>query len=415
MKVLKCVLATAIIMGPAASGAETLEDAFKNGTFGGELRFVYTGGSDSNVPETMPVGNANVGSMGAEVNYETDAFHGFKMGLGAQAALDLEFHDEDGSSEDDARNSVTAAHLHNAYLQYGFSHSDIKVGRQTIKLPMMMNSSAFALEDYFEAAVVTLGEIPNTTIKLIYVNKWKKRYGSDSSGSFVQEDVHYDDGLYSLYFKNKSIEGLSLDGQYITTDDDDNNGDPPVFSNGAYDQYYVRGDYKLPTDHPLFLGLTYGGAEYDSTDSDTDFYGIKLGTVLAGTRFDLAYTTVDDEASFPGTLGHVPDAILYTAMLTNQSMFAGVEGYSLQVIPNFGLEELSTRFKVAYYSQSDEGVTNSQMDLDGATEFNIDIKYSLDSILKGLGTRLWAGYGQYDQDVDEDNLLYGRFYLTYTF
>ena len=418
MKLIKLSLVAIMTIGTMAYAGDSIGESFKNGKFNGEFRFVYTGGSDSDAAGTFPAGNANVGSIAVEMNYVTDDYNGFKLGLGFQAGHDLEFHDEDGSSEDDARNSVSASHLHNIFLQYSFLKSNLKVGRQTIKLPMLMNSGAFALEDSFDAAVLTINEIPSTTLKLIYIQEWNKRYGSDASASPVQQDVHYSDGLYSLYVKNKSIENLTIDAQYITTNEKDTNGDAPILVKGGYDQFFVRSNYKLPISFPLSLGLTYGGVSYDApTQDDTSFYGLKLGTAFSGVKLDFAYTSMNDDNNFPGTLGHVPDTIFYTSMLTNQSLFAGVDAYSLQAIYNFGVKKLSTRFKIAHFTQSDEGMSNSPVygKLDGADEFNVDIRYAFSGALKGVGTRLWAGYGQYDEDVAENDFTYARFYLKYNF
>ncbi|NCC55832.1 MAG: major outer membrane protein, partial [Erysipelotrichia bacterium] len=274
MKLVKLSLAALITLGSMAQAADTLADAFKNGKATGELRFVYTAGSESDAADqTNPVNNVNVGSVAAELKYVTDSLYGFKLGMAFQSAHDLGFHENDNTSsglaqiasEDDERNSVSTTLLSEAYIQYNFSKSNIMIGRQKIKTPLIMTSSAFALEDSFDAAVITVNEIPDTMIKLMYIQDWQMRYGSDARNTPTQKDDHLKDGIYSLFFVNKSIKGLKVDGQYMTTNEDARFYDAPVFiGEGGYDEYYLQAEYKLPISFPLSLAMTYAGADYDT-------------------------------------------------------------------------------------------------------------------------------------------------------
>ena len=423
MKLVKLSLVGILALGSCVYASDNLAEAFKNGKTMGSLRFVYTTGSDTDAAtQTRPVDNANVGSVAVELRYTTDNFYGFKLGLGAQSAHDLGFHDKDagdGGVEDDERNSVSTTLLSEAYIQYSFLKSDIKVGRQKIKTPLIMSSSAFALEDSFDAIVLSMNELPDTFVKLIYVQEWQMRYGSDARNTPTQKDMHFKKGLYSLFFKNQSIKDLTLDGQYLTTNEEEKIWDAPVFvPAGGYDQYYLQAKYKLPLDFPLFVAMTYAKANYENptvaSNDDATLYGFKISSEVSGVKLDAAYTTMDEEANFPGTFGHVPDAVVYTDMLTNNAIFAGIDAYSLGASYGFGVAGLNTSLKYAHYDQSAEGITNAGMDLDDADEVNIDIKYAFSGALKGLSTRLWAGYGTYDVS-GEDDFTYARFYLAYNF
>ena len=428
MKLIRLSMVAVAMLGLSSClyAADTLEDAFKNGKVKGDLRFVYTGGSQTDaIAQAAPVNNANVGSIAAELRYVTDSFYGFKLGFGFQSAHDLGFQKRDAlsavdyKSEDDARNSVSATLLSEAHIQYAFSKSDITIGRQKIKTPLIMTSTAFALEDSFDAAVVTIGEIPQTMIKLFYIQDWRMRYGNDASPSPTQQDEHFEKRMYSVFFKNNSITGLTLDGQYLTTNEKKKIWDAPVFVNaGGYDEYYIQADYKLPVSFPISLAMTYAGAHYDNptiAGKDTaTLYGFKVATELSGVKLNIAYTTVDEEANFPGTFGHVPDVVAYTDMLTNNAIFAGVDAYSIEAIYGFGIPGFSSGMKFAHYTQSDEGIKNASMNLDDADEVNIDLTYAFSGALKGLSTRLWAGYGTYDVS-GEDDFIYARWYLSYKF
>lgn len=308
-----------------------------------------------------------------------------------------------------------------------------------------MTSTAFALEDSFDAAVLTLNEIPDTMVKLMYIQDWRMRYGGDARKNAAgvitatQADEHYKDGVYSIFFKNTSIKGLTVDGQYLKTNEDAMFYDAPVFvAPGGYDEYYIQAEYKLPINFPLSFAIMYAGADYDTGvkaapvpsstvptlgGDEARLYGFKVSTEVSGVKLNLAYTTMDDKANFPGTLGHVPDVIAYTDMLTNNAIFSGVDAYSIEAIYGFGIPGFEAGLKYAHYDQSAEGIVKSgNMNLDGADEINIDLKYAFSGALKGFHTRLWAGYGTYDHPVGsptgstkDDDFLYGRFYLNYKF
>lgn len=418
MKAMKLSLAAIMATGTMVYAADSLEDAFKNGKFSGAFKFVYASGTDSDAAALKPndpANNSNVGSVAVEMKYLTDDFYGFKLGLGFQSGHDLKIHKE-GTTEDDSRNSVSASHLHNLYVQYSFSKSNIMVGRQGIKLPLLMSSAAWPLEDYFTGAVLTVNEIPDTMLKLGYIKEWNKRYGSDSNGGIVQEDLHFKKPLYTVFVKNTSLKGVTFEGQYLTTNEKTNNGDAPVMTAGGFDQYYARADYKLPIEAPLTVGVLWGGADFDAPGKkDASFYGFRAMTTLADVALKAAYTSVDKDADFPSTLGHVPDAVLDTSMLVNNAIFAGVDAISLEASHNFGIKALRSALKVGHFKQSTEGKANSGTKLGKATEVNVDVNYAFDGLLKGFSTRVWAGYAKYDDNVDKDDFTYAKWYVTYRF
>ena len=87
-----------------------------------------------------------------------------------------------------------------------------------------------------------------------------------------------------------------------------------LFPAGGYDQYYLQAKYKLPLDFPLFVAMTYAKAHYENptvaSNDDATLYGFKISSEVSGVKLDAAYTTMDEEANFPGTFGHVPDAVV---------------------------------------------------------------------------------------------------------
>lgn len=448
MKLVTLSLAAILGLSTVAFAADTLADAFKNGKFDGQFMLASSLGNSVDTGATGATGtnNKKTASVGMHLNYNTDDFYGFKLGLGFQTAHDLGLHEKDatythGTSEDEIYNTVSSTNLHQAFLQYSLMKSTIIVGRQEIHTPLILNGQFFPLVDSFDAATVTSADIPNTVVTLMYIKNWNKMFGSDADTSGVlstieQKDYHFEHPLYSIFFRNTSLPGLALDGQYLTTNQEGNNGDFPMNQINGYDQYYIRADYKLPIAYPVNVGAMYGGANFDTTtvafmppplspnyNDSTSFYGFKLGTEVSGVKLAAAYTKMSDDADYPATFGHVPDALLYsyTSMLINFADYAGMEAMSLQADYNFGIPGLKAMAKYGHFDQSSKGAQNSikASNFGTSDEVNLDVSYAPSGSLKGFGVRAWLGYATYDNYVAAndggDYNAYGRFYLTYKF
>lgn len=105
-------------------------------------------------------------------------------------------------------------------------------------------------------------------------------------------------------------------------------------------------------------------------------------------------------------------------MLINNAIHAGVDAVSLTTDLDFGFENLDrARIKLAHFDQSDKGIENSATDLGETDEINIDLKYKFTSgLLEKLTLRMYAGYAKYDlTGIEDDDVVYGRFYVTYKF
>lgn len=422
MKLSKCVAMCLLGSASVMMGAESLQEALKNGTISSEAKFMYLRGTGINNADSGAFGGVNDkknASIGLNLNYDSGSFYGFKFGAGFEGSHDFDIQDE---GQDDSRNSISGANLYRLYLQYDIYKSSIKYGRQQIHTPLLLNSSVFPMQDSFTGLSVTTNAIPDTRVQLYYLKDWDKRYGNDAAeGSVVQEDTHYTSPLLSAYIKNKSIDGLTLDGQYLTTGENAMSGDAPVFvqTSKGYSTYYIRGNYDI---NDMFsVGAIFGGASYEAKgQDDTNFYGANFQTRFSNiATVDLSYTSINEDNDFVGTLGHAPDVMMYTSGLIVSSLFAGTDNYSLGVkLNDFGIPGFSAKLKGLYHTQSDKGIENSIATtghgVDGVKEIDLDLNYKFSGALKGLSTRIYCGYADGDMDGDND-IYYGRFYLIYKF
>lgn len=413
-----CMLLLASTTVSMSINANTLEEALTNGKVNGELRSFTILGSKSDAPESNILDNSKASALGFQLNYETADFNGFKVQVGFQTAHDFEIGDANGApteSEDEPRATAEGTNLYLANISYSKGNTNIKAGRQLIATPLMIGSNTHPLRDSFYGLSVLNKDLPQTEVRFFAIKEWYQRYTAEKGNSAA---THFDGMLYSLYAKNKSITGLTLEGQYLTVDNDDNSTtkDAPVIVKDKYSTYFGSFDYKLPISFPLSLGALYAGASFDDPKEDNSkFYGVKLGTKLPFLGIvKLAYTSVSDDNDFPGAMGHVPNFFRYNGgQMYTDNIYAGIDSKSILIIPNFGISKLKTLFSYAKYSQSDAGIAKSGHSLDGASEIQADIRYAF---TKALSVRLQSALIDYnDKKVNDDKLAISRIYLNYKF
>ena len=392
--------------------AETLQGALKNGAVNGELKYMYVDANDTDVKLAKGIDDKTSHASSIHLNYLSGDFYGFTAGVSFEGSHDF----TSNSDTPEPRLGFSDTLLSQIYLDYKFDKTDVKVGRQYIATPLIKNTRGWAMYDSFDGVVVTSKYFADTVLMAMYIKDW------NTSWSNI-EDVHFEDPVMSFYASNKSIKGLKLMGQFMTTDNEGNNGDIPAKTIDGYETYFAQGDYKLPVKFPVTVSLQAGGASFDrDAEDDSNFYGLKLATKVSGIKLAVAYTSVAEDNDFAGTLGHVCNP-MFNHMLINSSLFAGLETLSLSAGYDFskiGIKGLNVRMMMASFSQSDDGMDNSVRNMDGAQEIDLDVKYAFSGALKGLSARIWAGYADHDLDVDninsgENEIEYVRFFVNYKF
>ncbi|QUN06242.1 hypothetical protein KDN34_01865 [Shewanella yunxiaonensis] len=409
----------------ATAQADTsFREALQSGKVDGEVRNVVTQSSYTDAKaEAGPLNNNNTGSSALRVNYQTAAWNGLTFAVGFQSGIDWGLQDKStGSSvtggEDETRNTITSTGLIQGYVNYDFdkaiTNTSIRVGRQNIVSPLLMNSSAWPMKDAFDAVVFTNKDLPQTEVRFMYVTRWLMRYGDDSNGSVTQTDKRYDNPVWSVYLMNKSITGLDIELQWLDNNNNTPVGDPPTaaVTADAYKTGFAGIDYKLPN-LPLTLSAKYMTAQYD-TLKDSGAWGVQAKSKLDKFSLKAAYTKIDDANNFPGTLGHVPQFRSYSDTITDD-IFAGLGTTSFTVGYDFGIEGFKPQVTYAMWNQSDEGMAASGKHYDGGSELNLDLSYKFAAV-PGLMTRLQLGLMNYDRsDVEDNDMTYMKLMVNYSF
>lgn len=250
------VIASLLLSAPLF--ADTLSDAFQNSKVNGEIKAAYV---DSNF---LGATDSDISAVGGKVGIVTGNFYGLKAGATFQASHVIS---DDITSVGNTRVdnfNASGAVMSEAYLEYTLSNTSLKVGRQFIQTPLLSSgiegkSSESIIKDSFEAYVLTNTDLPNTTLVAGYVNKYQAP--TDSNGN-EGEFTDVEDGAYTIYLKNNSIENLTLQAQYL-----DVNGTTAA---NDKDALYFQADYQLgaQTLSAQYLNSSNGTA-------DGELFGLK--------------------------------------------------------------------------------------------------------------------------------------------
>lgn len=184
--------------------ATTFKEAFAKGEFYGRVRmnyfkYVYDGDAVHD-----PTGFA----LGGSLIYKTAPLHGLSGTAGLYTAQNLGLLDDDDAlygrtgkdtfsrydrMQDGDWNMTVLAQ---AYLQYDFHKTDIKVGRQKFESFLTASNDTKMIPLTFEGCTLVSKDVPATTITLGYLTKEKLRDHTE-----FHDVITYDDGKGNTYSK----------------------------------------------------------------------------------------------------------------------------------------------------------------------------------------------------------------------
>ena len=366
--------------------------------------------------------------MGGYIGYKTPTFNGFSAVIAAYGTYGFDIHDEDadvlGTSSYDPSLYGDAfdnyAFIGQAYINYAFGNTNIKVGRQRLDTPLAGADDARMLPNLFEAAVVSNTDIQDTTLILAHVTKesvgtFGNVYGAPSalslqsgyglgykegtSGEFADMGVialgegTNTDGVTAGAVIYKGIEGLNLQAW-------------DYYAHDILNAIYLQADYKLSA---VKLSAQYinesdvGDALAGSVDSN--YWAVKAGTSFGGLSGYVAYsqTADSDNASMNGGIltpwGGMP--AFTQGMVTRHMFFSDTNAWKAAATYKFA--DLGIKAS-AYYVEFDVGQSNTYKAGQAwtATESGFDIQYDVAAV-KGLNLRLRANFPRdFAQGLDWD-------------
>ena len=372
--------------------ADSLVEAFSNGKVKGDIKSYY-------FDENYDSANASDNSIwvnGGSLNYVTDSFMGLKLGTTFQTA-------HVGSIDDDTSKQAktmdgSGSVLSEAYLQYKYSNTELKGGRQFISLPLINGSGSRLIKESFEGYFLSNTDIPNTLVSLGKVTKYQTRTDSVTSqtnaASFSNTDVNAGDvggfnkigtdGAISLYIKNESIKNLTIQGHYVDFIDE-------------VQDLYVDATYKFGGDFKPFIAAQYYNSNYDlSTVEDSSLHGYKIGATFFTVDLHAAYTSTDDDGNVNRGIGEAATASFTSSTSTVGNYTAGTDSWQIGASKKFG--NLTTK---ATYTNSDSLLIKNDL-----KQTYLGAKYKFSGAFKNLAvsadyTIYEYGTGNESKDKDE--------------
>lgn len=299
------LLASIVLTNPLLANASTeLEEAIKNTKFTAEIKSQY---AYSNL---LGYDSADkMAGVGGNIGFLTGDFYGLKLGATLQAMGKI-YSDRKNDLFKDSLDANGLA-LSEAYVDYTLQNTNLKLGRQFIYTPLVSSaingkSSEVILKDAFEAYTITNSDLPDTTITAGFINRYQNSTDYNGHiGKFKKYDLTQD-GAYTVYLKNTSIENLKLQAQYLRVDGYDDNKDAVFF----------QADYNL-MGHILSAQYTFAKNRMMPSElEDSAVWGISatgpLGISNLGyaTAFTSSYKDGDSYAG----LGKGTNDTLFTAM-----------------------------------------------------------------------------------------------------
>ncbi|UTJ05579.1 OprD family outer membrane porin [Arcobacter roscoffensis] len=373
------LIATLAIFNTANAGS--LSEAFSNGKVSGELKsqFYQKESSDSKT--------VNIWTNGLNLSYITGDYNGLSSGFTFQgASVGTEDLDENPNAYD-ADQNVSGAVLSQAYIQYKMDNTTVKVGRQYLATPLIASSGSRIFKESFQAATLTNTDIKDTSISLMYVNKYQGRTdGKEGAPSFEK----LGDGVFSIYATNKSIENLSLVGQYVEAKD--------LVANNTKDVsiYYLNAEYDFDA---FKLGAQYYGSDDNgAANNDGNAYALKASTNINDLSLAASYSEVSKDGGVDAWhLGNGADYIYTWSWYAGSRYSADMKATKVEAGYKF-TEDLSANIMHISWKTSTSSTTKE-------TDFILDYNVSKDLSLRWL-------HGQLDNASNE---YQSRLYASYKF
>ncbi len=424
--VLLSAVATTMIMAggdvkpvePVVVAPVVEEESF--GTVSGQLRAFYIDRTYSGFLEN----NRNSLAFGGWIGYDTADWHGLTAGVKFYATEGAKLHDGPYSTASSdpslyGDNFENYGFIGEAYLNYKFGNTNIKVGRQKLNTPMAGADDARMLPNLFEAAVLSNSDIDGTTLILGHVSRmtvgtfanvyspgalalqggYGLGYKKGTNGNFenmgvIAVDGEETDGVTVGAVVYKGIEGLNL--QFWD-----------YYAHDLMNVLYLSADYGWNVSDGVkmkasaqYIGESDVGDKL-AGDVDSDFWAVKLGASAGALSGYIAYSqTGDSEGTMNGGIitpwGGVP---AYTqGMVTRHMFFSDTSTWKVAGVYKFN-EAFNVNVKaVAYYATFDVGETSTYAAGVESSEAGFDIIYKPASI-KGLNLRF---RGNFPSDFTEN-------------
>jgi len=337
-----------------AFAADSISEAFSNGTLKGALKSYYFAQSFDGATK-----DSSIWVNGGSLNYVTDSFNGLVLGATLQTSHVASIDDEDNKTKGtlDASGSV----LSESYVEYTYENTSIKGGRQFVTTPMIAGSGSRLIKESFEAYLIKNTDLPDTTIVAGLITKEQKR--TDNDGKVGEFNKIGNDGIQTVYVTNTSISNLAVKFQYADFVDDQVN-------------LYLDTKYDFG---PAYVSAQYLDTNYDDGSKESgSLFGLKVGTKISAVDLFAAYTSSDDKGDiFHGIGGGSFSQYTSTTKSSGEdALIADTDAW--QVGAGYTYKKLKMKARYSSFDRAQENEDLEEITLNFEYKFNKTLKAQLD-------------------------------------
>ncbi|WP_456369753.1 OprD family outer membrane porin [Thermodesulfatator atlanticus] len=397
--------------------AETIGEALKAGKVNGEFKLWYQ--TNDKEPNDLFDKENSFFDAGLRLSYASDSWKGASLKLSFYAVDDLIAYSNFANKSMIRPNAdETATWLGEAYINYAYQNTSLKLGRQNFKSPLV-NSDAWPIfPNNFQGITLQNKDLPQTNVVLGWFFKERRLKQEDF------KDFLGDDGVMFIGLVNKTIPHVAISAYYYKADlngEYDWQGKAYV---GYVDSFYadIKAKFVFP-ENSLNLSLAAQYLRVDPKESGydaTDAYGVKLGLAYQKKMgLLLAYASVDDgyfnAAKFSDNGIKTP---LYTATISGDGDIAGrpdTDSYKISAFVkpiagltatlSYGHYDCDNKWDTAVSNDNVATSTELVMKYTGFKDFTIFAAY-IHSDHHGVGA--WSG-------ANDDALNTFRVWVKYVF
>ena len=406
-KYLAVALLAAMSVPAMAQETTTIDNMFTNGSLTGQFRmFDFTRNFDG------PTKTNHDTTFGGIFKYRTAELNGIKFGASFAAANRMFVNEDRGvygllGREGGKHSNVNR--MQEYFVEGNWFNTDIKVGAQELRTPMMNPHDIRAIPRTFRGVSVVNNSIDNLKLTGLYI--------TDSMGWSDTNFVSVNQAVAAEYAR----QGVQVDI-----------ADKPVYALGAtykvptgsafkvtanlwdyrmpdvFNEVYAKLNLSVPVgDAELYLTPSYLKQDSigDETANEIDTYqwGTHLGVKYAGADLTLFYAETGDQGLLaPWGDEKVVIQQVYQCTRAKEDVVAARLNYDFGKV---GVEGLS-----AYVFYGDYDVPTGMGN--DFTETDFSVIYKLDPVMKGLSTRVRYGHVNVDNGEDIDDL---RLFVYYNF
>lgn len=278
------ILAAALI-APSANAAESIEQAFKDGTFYLDARYRYEYASQDNRSS-----DAHASTLRTRIGYKTGTFENFSGTIEfediSQIGSDNYNDTLNGRTNHPVVADVENTEVNQAFLQFdGLPETSLKLGRQGIDLDNQRFIGTIGWRQNnqtMDAVTLNNQTLPDTTIFYGYVNNVNRIFGDNSPNGDFNSNSHM------LNISNKSTPlGTIVGYAYLL----DFRADAPELSSKTFGGY-ITGAQKLNEDFTFKYRAEYAQQSdfgSNNTNYTTDYIHLAPAIAWNGLTTTLAY------------------------------------------------------------------------------------------------------------------------------